>query len=290
MNSSKNISSPVKPPYSKPSAFSLIELLVVVSIIALLIAILLPVLSNAKESANRIQCANNLRGYIIGIVGHASDSKGKLQNYYDVRNSGYVNAINIESSDNPDINNPFSVEAIEPYITSFDFSGTDDMPVDRSAMCPSIDPIAMNAWVTKINRTGANNQRAWTEYSYSYWVPGPRAFFSPQWDSQRMLIQTESMDGRLGDAGGLLVSDTMYKDRNPGGWRYNHGNDGKWSHEVPIEGGGRHAIDTGETPDMEGLNQGFIDGSVQWKRLSDFDLSPGHKSNYVRAGQDRFYF
>ena len=105
-----------------------------------------------------------------------------------------------------------------------------------------------------------------------------------------MLIKGESMDGQLGDAGGLLVSDTLYKDRNPGGWRYNHGLGGKWSHEVPIQGGGNHFIDKAEIPEMEGLNQGFIDGSIQWKGLADFDLSPGHKSNYVRAGQDRFYF
>jgi prepilin-type N-terminal cleavage/methylation domain-containing protein len=41
-------------------AFTLVELLVVIAIIAILAALLLTAVSEAKERAQRIQCANNL--------------------------------------------------------------------------------------------------------------------------------------------------------------------------------------------------------------------------------------
>ena len=62
----------------KKKAFSLVELLIVISVIALLIAVLLPALALARSQSRNVICKSNLRQLFLANTGYAIES----DNYY----------------------------------------------------------------------------------------------------------------------------------------------------------------------------------------------------------------
>ena len=75
------------------SAFTLVELLVVIGIIAILIAILMPALGRARDQARGVQCSSNMRQLMMAVHMFAADHKGHCPgNHVDALDGGRPNS------------------------------------------------------------------------------------------------------------------------------------------------------------------------------------------------------
>ncbi|MBN2217718.1 MAG: DUF1559 domain-containing protein [Pirellulales bacterium] len=71
-------------------AFSLIELLVVISIIGILVAMLMPAVFAAREASRKTACQNNLRQFGVGLADHANRHRTLCSGAFDWRRDGCV--------------------------------------------------------------------------------------------------------------------------------------------------------------------------------------------------------
>jgi prepilin-type N-terminal cleavage/methylation domain-containing protein len=239
-------------------AFTLVELLVVIAIIAILAALLLPVLSRAREKAQRTVCLSNLRQFGIAITVYRIDHKALMETAeFTDTGDRYPSVLQVATGRcGPIQGSPwFNMPAIQTYLQPMDGNIHQTRGIWR---CPGTAPLA-----SAYNQADQWEWDNWgiVHFSYSYFARVDKWSADPD---QRILdptlITAEELDSRR-----ILMADTLYTEWSSRMWCYNHARSGPHCQCVTVSGAGGVPSFQADG-DYLGLNELYGDGHVVWKK------------------------
>ncbi len=226
----------------RQSAFTLVELLMVVAIIAVLAALLLPAITTIREKATRVNCMSRLRSWAMGLEGYAQDNRGQLPaSKYSSTNLG-VNFepahmwVSIQPQQHK--KDEISVEMMRNYMPDNVGSNGSRFAFSKAWGCPrALDQLA--------------NRHVWWMGTYiapHLEFPGYMYFAQRSRSTLPAVRDNIHLADRERDSQRILMSDTCWN-WNTTSWKSTH-----------VRGGS-----------IMGVNQLFGDGHVAWKHLSTDD-------------------
>jgi prepilin-type N-terminal cleavage/methylation domain-containing protein/prepilin-type processing-associated H-X9-DG protein len=147
----------------RKSAFTLVELLVVIGIIAVLIGILLPALSKARESGNTVKCLANLKQIMTAAQNYSSDNKGYLLP------CGWDPTVTIAGATANDLKNWWcNILVDNQYLTAPDSKGKGPQ-ITSSLYCPSGANDVLSSDLTNVTNIPSTRVDIRGAEAYRYW-------------------------------------------------------------------------------------------------------------------------
>jgi prepilin-type N-terminal cleavage/methylation domain-containing protein len=196
---------------SRPSGFTLVELLVVIGIIAVLISMLLPALNKARDAANKTACLSNLHQIGIYLQQYQNKFRSRLP-IYTIGGTAYLNYIAYR-----DYNRSYSglglmvpggiVKGLRKSMSPDDRADVEG----KMFYCPVTEVVATSGQFDYIDTGSAGASNPWcagpefpgytTRLTYSvrpeYWsagtaVPGIDTYPNSRWDMDRTTATTNA--------------------------------------------------------------------------------------------------
>ncbi len=250
---------------NRQTAFTLVELLVVISIIATLLGILLPALSSARGLAQRTVCTSNIRQCVVACGLYAHDFNGYLPlgNIWDKEDQpeGWL-----------DVNYRTALKIHLNYGVA-----------ETSAMCTSWNFERDKYFYEPAENSDTNIKLGGTRIGYIY--------YGRRFDKEGNTYSPTLPDGTVYKSPKKLENSTSKLVTSPTLFTCFHWDSvsagGQWGAKIPHTTNGRGVFYPAGTkkftPAPRGLVTGYIDGSaewVKWKNLKWFE----------QAGSLRIYY
>ncbi|MEX2213330.1 MAG: hypothetical protein WD768_04340 [Phycisphaeraceae bacterium] len=140
-------------------AFTIVELLLVISLIVLLISMTLPSLGQAKETARRAVCAANSRSQVQACDVYSNDNSGFFPSSFD-KDGTWAYSFDLRTSSTA-VRKPLGVGACIPgrYI------GMEP----KVFHCPSMDTSGATQWNTPYHSMDVDIPNWWSSIGASWW-------------------------------------------------------------------------------------------------------------------------